>query len=210
LTYGVAQICHASGFLAVFAAGLALQRIKGRAQRPQTSLVGPAGLQDKEAHLAVATDPALAGPYMMQAVRSFNGQLEHIAELVMVLVVGAMLAYTHFEWDDLWFLPLLFLLLRPLAVWIGLRGATVSGELQLLISWFGIRGIGSIYYLVFAIHHGLPRILSEKIVAITLATVAVSIILHGISVTPLMGRYTRRMGKRRASAQADNRRQDER
>jgi hypothetical protein len=40
----------------------------------------------------VATHPDLAGAYMTQAVRSFNEQLEHIAELVIVLVTGAMLA----------------------------------------------------------------------------------------------------------------------
>lgn len=210
LAYGVAQVADSSGFLAVFAAGLALQRIKVRHSGQQSSPTGPAGLQDKEAHIAAATDPALAGPYMMQAVRGFNAQLERIAELAMVLMVGAMLAYIRFPWDVAWFLPLLFLLLRPLAVWIGLIGASVSGEQRLLISWFGIRGIGSIYYLVYAIHHGLPRLLSEKIVAFTLATVAISIILHGISVTPLMTRYTRRIIHRRAGRQADNRRGEKR
>jgi hypothetical protein len=51
-----------------------------------------AGLHDKESHHAVATHPDLAGAYMTQAVRSFNEQLERIAELVIVLVTGAMLA----------------------------------------------------------------------------------------------------------------------
>jgi len=61
-----------------------------------------------------------------------------------------------------------------------------------MIAWFGIRGIGSIYYLMYAIEHGLPRPLAERIVAITLAAVTVSIVLHGISVRPIMHFYRTR------------------
>ena len=210
LTYGAAQLAHASGFLAVFAAGLALQRIKVRSIERPVPPVAPSILEDKEAHVAIATDPTLASAYMMQAVRGFNEQLERIAELVIVLLVGAMLSYTRLYVDVVWFMVLLFLLLRPLAVWLGLLGASVSREQRLLISWFGIRGIGSIYYLVYAINHGLPQVLSDKIIATTLATVAVSIVLHGISVTPLMTQYTRRISNRQAARQPDNRRHETR
>jgi NhaP-type Na+/H+ or K+/H+ antiporter len=75
---------------------------------------------------------------------------------------------------------------------LGLLGAPVSRDQRILISWFGIRGIGSIYYLMYAINHGLPDSLAEEIIALTLTTVAVSIVVHGISVTPLMNLYTRR------------------
>lgn len=210
LAYGVAVSASTSGFLAVFAAGFALQRTKDRSSGRPAPQVGPAGLQDKDAHLAVATHPALAGAYMMQAVRGFNEQMERIAELAVVLMIGAMLSHTRLDLDALWFLPVLFLLLRPLSVWLGLLGAPVSDEQRLLISWFGIRGIGSIYYLVFAVNHGLARGLSEKIIDITLATVVVSIVLHGISVTPLMNRYTRRMAQRRIRKPPEERRDEER
>jgi NhaP-type Na+/H+ or K+/H+ antiporter len=55
--------------------------------------------------------------------------------------------------------------------------------------WFGIRGVGSIYYLMYAIHKGLPPDVAERLVAITLTVVTVSIMVHGISVTPLMNLY---------------------
>jgi NhaP-type Na+/H+ or K+/H+ antiporter len=61
-----------------------------------------------------------------------------------------------------------------------------------MIAWFGIRGIGSIYYLMYAIHHGLTRPLAEQVGAITLAVVTVSIVLHGISARPIMHRYWKR------------------
>ena len=207
LAYGVAQQAYASGFLAVFAAGLALHRIRENVHATPAPIDDvPAGLQGKEAHLAVATHPDFAGAYMTQAVRGFNEQLERIAELVMVLVVGAMLPYTRVGWGTIGFVLLLFLVLRPLSVWLGLLGASVSGDQRLLISWFGIRGIGSIYYLMFVLNHGLHGPLANLTVTLTLTTVAVSIIVHGISVTPLMNLYTRRQKGKSRHPPAEKRR----
>jgi NhaP-type Na+/H+ or K+/H+ antiporter len=109
-----------------------------------------------------------------------------------VLVVGAMLPFTHLPAGAIGFLALLFLAIRPLSVWLGLLGAPVSRDQRIMIAWFGIRGIGSVYYLMYAIHHGLPRPLAEQITAITLAAVTVSIVLHGITVQPMMHLYWRR------------------
>jgi sodium/hydrogen antiporter len=75
-----------------------------------------------------------------------------------------------------------------------------------MISWFGIRGIGSIYYLMYAINRGLPRSLAEEIIALTLTMVAASIVLHGISVTPLMDRYVRKRVQRAGRRQLQARR----
>ena len=204
LTYGAAQFAHTYGFLAVFAAGLALQRIKEKSRRRRLSSDGPAGLQGKDAHLAVATHPELAGAYMTQAVLGFNEQLERIAELVIVLIVGAMLPYTDADWSTFGFILLLFVVLRPLSVWLGLLGASVSGDQRLLISWFGIRGIGSIYYLMFALNHGLPDALAKQAITVTLTTVAVSIVVHGISVTPWMNHYAKRKQRKSPPARVES------
>jgi len=210
LAYGAAQIAFASGFLAVFAAGLALQRSKGQSRRRPVPNDGSTLLQGKETQLALATDPELAGAYMMQAVRGFNEQMERIAELVIVLVVGAMLPYSRFDWTAVGFLLLLFLVLRPLSVWLGLLGATVSRDQRLLISWFGIRGIGSIYYLMFALHHRLSGPIADQAIVLTLTTVAVSIVVHGISVTPLMNLYSRRQIRKSQLPDGENRRHEPR
>jgi NhaP-type Na+/H+ or K+/H+ antiporter len=198
IAYGIAQLCHASGFLAVFAAGLALQRIEATSK----AVLPPAAAKAKvilgtETEKEIATHEKLAGTYMMRAVQGFTGQLERIAELVVVLAAGAMLAYTYIPQGALAFVLLLFLVARPAAVWVGLLGATtISRDQRLLISWFGIRGVGSIFYLLYAINHGLPPALAQQFIAITLTTVAASVVLHGISVTPLMALYA----KRKASA----------
>jgi sodium/hydrogen antiporter len=208
LAFGVATLASTYGFLAVFAAGLALQRVKERSGAQKAPDEVTAGLQDKEAHLAVATHPDLAGPYLMQAVRGFNEQLERIAELIIVLAVGAMLAYIHVDPETIVFLVLLFFVLRPVSVWLGLLGAQVSGDQRLLIAWFGIRGIGSIYYLMFALNHGLTGPLADQAINLTLSAVAASIILHGISVTPLMSLYARRQSGKSRRSDSENRRHE--
>ena len=134
---------------------------------------------------------------MTREVEDFNEHLERIAELAVVLVIGALLAQVTFEARYLWLVALLLLVVRPIAVWIGLVGAPVSREQRRLVAWFGIRGIGSLYYLMYAINHGVPEALAEPLLGLTLTVVASSIVLHGISVTPLMSAYRKRIGRRR-------------
>ena len=202
LTYGLAVISHASGFLAVFAAGLALQRVGKSTQKIPAAAVTTAGLLSKKEEEKLATHSDYASAYLMHEVQGFNERLERIAEVALVLLIGAMLSYTAFSAGALWLLLLLLLLIRPISVWLGLMGTPISRDQRVLISWFGIRGIGSIYYVMYAINHGLPRTLAEEIMAYTLITVAVSIVLHGISVTPLMDRYARRKARRAGREEA--------
>jgi NhaP-type Na+/H+ or K+/H+ antiporter len=128
---------------------------------------------------------------MAQAVLGFNEQLERIGEVAVVVLVGGLLAASRLPLEAIWFVPLLFCVIRPVSVALGLLGSRTSGEQRGLIAWFGIRGIGSIYYLAFAAQHGLDPALTERIGALVLTTVAVSIVAHGVSVTPLMRRYRR-------------------
>jgi len=192
LAYGTAVLAYTYGFLAVFAAGLSLQRVKE--QSGMIHVPAPEQSDHLPDHTPAnhATHADHASAYMMQAVRGFNGQLERVSELVVVLAVGAMLPFAGLTAGAVGLLVLLFLAVRPVSVWLGLLGAPVSRDQRALIGWFGIRGIGSIYYLMYAIHQGLPQSLTEPIVAITLAAVTVSIVLHGISVRPIMHFYQKR------------------
>ncbi|HEV2734148.1 MAG TPA: cation:proton antiporter, partial [Longimicrobiaceae bacterium] len=105
-----------------------------------------------------------------------------------------MLSQSYVSTHAFWFVPLLFLVIRPLAVYAGLLGSDVSPARRRLLSWFGIRGIGSVYYLAFAIEHGIPREIAEPLTALMLAVVVTSIVAHGVSVTPLMRRYQQTTG----------------
>ncbi|CAM3483393.1 Sodium:proton antiporter [Bordetella sputigena] len=187
MAYGMAQTCMASGFLAVFAAGLALQRVGEQPRAGSTSL-NPEEISRDDGKRRLATHSHHASAAMSDAVHTFNSQLEGLAELTMVLVVGAMLAYVQPADMQWWFIPALFLILRPLAVFLGTLGHSSNLQSRAKISWFGIRGIGSVYYLVFAIRHGIGQELSQQLINIVLITIAASILLHGASVRPLMKR----------------------
>ncbi|MBP8295707.1 MAG: cation:proton antiporter [Burkholderiales bacterium] len=199
IAYGVALLSLASGFLAVFAAGLALQRIKEHSKPDNPSVPAKVTVVlGAETEKKLATHSDHAGVYMIEAVQGFNGQLERLAEMVLVLVTGAMLSYTYLPDRAIWFVLLLFFVARPVSVWLGLLGSSgVSRDQRFLISWFGIRGIGSIFYLMYAINHGLPGPVANLLIVITLTTVAASVLVHGISVTPLMALYARRKPRRR-------------
>ena len=189
LTYGLALLTLTYGFLAVFAAGLALRRIDDPAAvatqvpKSETSELSAENLR------ATGTN---APAHMMRQVERFNSQLESFAEVAIVLVVGVLLATVTFRSDVLWFVPLLFLLIRPVSVVAGLVGTDVKPIQRRLMAWFGIRGIGSLYYLLYAISHGIAVPLAQQLLSITLAVIVTSVVAHGISVTPLMNRYESR------------------
>jgi NhaP-type Na+/H+ or K+/H+ antiporter len=186
MAYGVAQISHASGFLAVFAAGLALQRVS--AGSPSAALASVAVKDESRTDAIARADLDHAGD-MRDSVQAFNEQLEKLAEMALVLMVGAMLAYARPLPALWWFVPLMLLVLRPLAVMVALPGEGLSRPQQAMIGWFGIRGIGSVYYLLFAVRHGIQPEIAETLVSLTLWTVAASIVAHGITAQPLMRRY---------------------
>ena len=199
LSYGSALWLHTYGFLAVFAAALALRRIEmqhtGEQPAEEIASMARAG----EAH-EIATDPQKAPAYMTETALAFNEQLERIVELGMVLLLGAMLSRQYLLVEALWFVPLLLLVIRPVATGLGLIGSHTSRVQRRLIGWFGIRGIGSLYYLSYALQHGLLPDLAHRLTSLTLAVVVVSIIVHGLSVTPLMHRYGTWQERDRADA----------
>ena len=197
-TYGFALLCHTYGFLAVFAAGLALRRIDE--VKPSSAPIQTTQREANPDAQAQADQDAPAD--MMNAVQRFNSQLESFVEVGIVLAVGVLMATVRFEADMLWFIPVLFLLVRPVAVSIGLVGATVQTAQRNLMCWFGIRGVGSLYYLLYAINHGIEPELAEKLLSVTLAVVVASVVVHGISVTPLMNHYEARKAARKQRPKA--------
>lgn len=202
LAYGTSLLLHTYGFLAVFAAGVALRRIesasRGWPEEPPVVVDPKIAVMSGSAESA-ATSPETAPAFMAQAVLVFNEQMERICEIIVVLLLGGALDFRSFSLESLWFIPLLFLFIRPLSTSIALWGVQANTQQRRLIGWFGIRGIGSLYYLAYALNHGLPGDLAERILSLTLTTVAVSILVHGVSVTPLMNKYSLQNRKARRS-----------
>jgi NhaP-type Na+/H+ or K+/H+ antiporter len=173
LSYGAATLMHTYGFLAVFAAALSFRRQEAK----ELGMDGEAGEQGR--------------PGRMHAVLRTNEQLERVLELGLALATGAMLSGQYFSWHALWFAPMLFFIIRPLSTLPVWKGSETTFVQKAIISWFGIRGIGSLYYLFYAMQHGLEENLARLLAGLALSVVAISIIAHGISVTPVMEFYRR-------------------
>lgn len=195
LSYGAALAAHAYGFLAVFAAGLMLRRAEEQ---------HAAAHADDPAPVAAAAgvgDPARGDPYMVGNALGAAEQLERIGEAGVLLIMGGLVTRRHVAPEWWWFAPAIFFAIRPLAVVAGLArprtaGADEAGRRALTVQrrlamWFGVRGIGSIYYLTYAIGHGVPTPLAERLTGLTIGTILASLVVHGVSVTPLMRRYKR-------------------
>jgi NhaP-type Na+/H+ or K+/H+ antiporter len=193
--YGLALACHAYGFLAVFAAGLALRRVERRATEHKDAAQVTVDIDAPLGDAQAATDVTEAPAYMARAVLSFNEHLERIGEVAIVVVIGAMLS-AHLSWSAALWAGLLLCIIRPVAVAIGLIASDTDWRERALIGWFGIRGIGSIYYLAYALTHGLPRIYAAEAISVTLTVIAASIVLHGVTVTPLMNWWNARSQSR--------------
>lgn len=200
LSYGLALLAMGYGFLAVFAAGVALRRVAHKANKAPTlssNQIAEAHAHPDASSSALAVDPDKAPAFMAHAVLVFNEQIERIAEVVAVMAIGMLLwslDWARVSWP---FVAAMFLVVRPVSVVLGLAGSRTTRAQKSFIAWFGIRGIGSLYYLMYAVNHGLPSELVQTLAATTLAIVVVSIFVHGISVTPLMSLYERALRRGR-------------
>jgi NhaP-type Na+/H+ or K+/H+ antiporter len=123
--------------------------------------------------------------------RQFKEHLERLSELMLVLLVGGSLFLNSWSWSAVSLALFLFVLARPLGVFLALAGRRSPLPLQGMTAWFGVRGIGSLYYLMYAIQHGLPEPLALQLVQVTLIVVTLSILLHGVSVKPLLDTFWR-------------------
>ena len=192
LSFGAAQLAQTYGFLAVFAAGVSMRRVEHRASggtspREAIGTIDPADVE------ATASDPDKAHAFMTESVLGFTIELERIAEVIIMAMVGNVLATLNaplFTWPALALIVVLFCGVRPASVELSLLGSAASPTQRRLMSWFGIRGVGSFYYLAYALEHG-PAADITPLMPLALAVVTASVVIHGVSATPLMNRYRR-------------------
>jgi len=184
-SYGLAHLCAVSGFLAVLAAGLALARVREEPVRGEPALQAPSAAAG-HSYATLAGHSHHASETMRVSVEDFNEQMEKISEMGLVLLVGAMLHYAPVTFATWWFVPLLLLVLRPLSVLPAYAGERAGAVQVALAGWFGIRGVGSLFYLLLALRAGVAGAAADTLVSLTLWTVAASIVLHGLSARPLM------------------------
>ena len=187
VVYGLSVLVGAWGFLAVFFAAVALRQteMKRANAAPQPSdPPAPAGMAPDAADAAV--------PMVSAGSLVFKEHLERLSEVILVLLVGGSLFLSSWSWDAVALALFLFVVARPLSVFVGLWGLRTPLRIQGMTAWFGVRGIGSLYYLMYAIQHGLAQPVALQLVQMTLIVVALSILLHGFSVKPAMGQFWHR------------------
>lgn len=188
VVYGLSVLVDAWGFLAVFFAAVALRQtelklIGADAHAPAGSAANHIDPDAQDPH-PDKEPPTISGGSLV-----FKEHLERLSEVMLVLLIGGTLFLDSWSWRALGLALFLFLIARPLSVVAGLAGSDTSWRIRGMVGWFGVRGIGSLYYLMYVIQHGLPKDLALELIQLTLIAVALSILFHGISVKPLMLRY---------------------
>ncbi len=189
VVYGLSVLLDAWGFLAVFFAAVALRqteiKLAGAARdypsRPQAEAVE---LQPANANVDKYSPPTVSGGSLV-----FKEHLERLSEVMLVLLIGGTLFIDSWSWRAIALSLFLFMVARPISVLVSILGSRTSWPMRGMVGWFGVRGIGSLYYLMYVIQHGLPQDLALELIQFTLIAVSLSILVHGLSVKPLMLRY---------------------
>ncbi|WP_410013040.1 cation:proton antiporter [Sodalis sp. C49] len=210
LSYAAAQSLDASGFLATFAAGVGLRRTElGIFSRhspdhlPEDARGGTAEslVNPNQRHESGASGPLRSVGLVVSDALSFGDTMERLFAAGIVIVLGVTLAL-HWDPMGLVLAAIVFLLVRPLAVYAATIGSGTPRLHRVLIGWLGIRGIGSINYITWAYIHGLSGPDAERMANMAFTLIVASVIVHGISVSPLLNW---RQDKMAAAAQRGDR-----
>jgi sodium/hydrogen antiporter len=102
-----------------------------------------------------------------------------------VVLLGTLIGSIEYKWWMLVFAVVLILIIRPLAVRLGLGGVSLPEAQWRGIAWFTARGVASLYCLAFSINHGLSAPYARQLAGVTLVVVVTSMIASTIAGLPL-------------------------
>jgi NhaP-type Na+/H+ or K+/H+ antiporter len=166
VAYGVAELLGGYGFLAVFCAALAIRACE----------------RGHEYH---------------RVLHEFIGQIERLLTLALLLglgyAVGSGVLSALTPAAAAWALGTV-LLLRPLTAWLSLRGSGMPAVEQRTIAFFGVRGIGTFYYVAYGLSHASfddPALIWATAACAVLA----SIVVHGVTASSVLRTLDRRFGR---------------
>ena len=166
LVYAAATAAHGYGFVAVFAAAISLRRFGSALE------------------------------YAQQLTASARRLERLLAFLVFGLFGGAIASGVlgGIGWREAGFALLTLLVVRPAASLLGFLGSPHPAPVRLALGYFGIRGLGSLYYVSRAVgaspHHD-----SYGLWSVTALTVLFSIVLYGVTARPVLRLLDRAMGR---------------
>ncbi|MBC7975240.1 MAG: cation:proton antiporter, partial [Myxococcales bacterium] len=193
------------GFLAVFASGVGLRAAELDAvlRAPHPVIYADAAIDNANhppaEHLVSSREspealdePAVAAGVMLSDILSFGDTVERLVEISLIVVVGTAVV-NHWDARALPLAAALFLVIRPSATLLVLHPTRMPAVQRWLIGWFGVRGIGSLYYLAYALGHGAAH--PSTLIDLTISVVALSILAHGITAQPLLSWYARHLAR---------------
>ena len=163
LAYGLTELAGGYGFLAVFVAGVTMRRYE----------------HDHEFH---------------STLHDFAEQTERLLMIGLLLLLGGAVAGGVLDAltpAAVGLAALVLLVVRPATAWFALPTDCLNRPERAAVAFFGIRGIGSLYYLAYGLNHA-PMPDGEALWSIVALIVVASIMLHGVTVTPIMRRLDRR------------------
>lgn len=129
-----------------------------------------------------------------KVLHSYIEQLERLFTIAILVFLGGAIAGGLFQditWQQVVLALIIILVIRPLAGWIGLtRGQTGKHE-RAVIAFFGVRGIGSLYYLAYALGHAnFPE--GRTLWSVVGLVIALSVVIHGVTAGPMMHQLDKR------------------
>lgn len=166
LSYGATELLHGYGFVAVFVTALTIRHVERKSR-------------------------------FHSELHDFGEQIERLLMMVLLVCFGSIVAEGSLldlvDWRVAIVGAATLVFVRPLAGWLSLAGCGHPTAEKLIVSVFGIRGLGSIYYLAYA--SGKADFTGmETVWATVFVIILASIFLHGIAVTPVMGWIDRKRG----------------
>lgn len=176
IAYGAAEVTEGYGFVAVF--------------------------------VCACTIRAAEHAHGLHAVlHSFVEQIERLLTVAVLILLGGAVARGILEpliLPDILLAVAILLVIRPLAGWIALTPGKTGPRDRAVIAFFGVRGVGSVFYLAYGLQNGsFPG--GERLWAIVTLVILGSILVHGLAATPtmvLLDRARRRQAKRRGGGAA--------
>ncbi|MCH2498324.1 MAG: cation:proton antiporter [Erythrobacter sp.] len=151
LAYGLTELIEGYGFIAAFVAGLVLRREES----------------ENDFH---------------QRLHDFSQSIEHTLTALLLVALGAALPslWPYLGWPEVIVAGALIFVVRPVAAWFALSGLGLRWRARAVMAFYGVRGIGSIYYLAYAGHH--VELVNEGALWATIAfTIVVSTLVHGLT-----------------------------
>ncbi len=157
MVYGITELLHGYGFIAVFICAITFRHSE----------------KNHDYH---------------DSLHSFTDQTERLLIAILLILFGGSLAtgiLDALSWGMALFSLGFVFIIRPLAAYLSLINSKIHFKEKMAVSFFGIRGMGSVFYLAFAFKE--VHFYKEKeLWAIIAFTILLSVVIHGVTASPIM------------------------